>query len=95
MKKRLFCLFVLVCMVCSILCACGSTKEITSEEAVAIVMEDLGDSAALVNETHIHTGTYNDKECYNIYVAIGDMNWQYVVSLNGDILANGPSSHSH
>lgn len=95
MKKRLFCLFLAVCMMCSILCAC-SGKKITAEEAVAIMMEDLGSESATASDPHVHTGTFDGKDCYNIYFTKGGESWLYVISTDGEIIGQGPSGgHSH
>lgn len=95
MRKRLLCLFLAVCMMCSILCAC-SGKKITAEEAVAIVMEDLGEGANVSGSPHVHTGTFENKDCYNIYLTVDNESWLYVITTGGEILAKGPSGgHSH
>lgn len=95
MKKRLICMLLLVCLLSSVLCACGEKKEITANDAIDIVMEDLGDSAAYADTPHVHTGTYNNEDCYNVYITVSDMSWMYIISMDGDIITKGPSSHSH
>ncbi len=95
MKKRLFGILILVCLIGSILCACGAKKEITSEEAVAVMLEDLGGNAQNISGIHTHTGTYENEKCYNIYVTRDNEQWVYVISAYGKILYKGPGGHSH
>ncbi len=95
MNKRLFSIFVLVCLVCGLMCACETETEITTEQAVSIMLEDLGDDAENIGDPHIHTGTYENKNCYNIYITIDGESWVYVISTDGEILAKELGSHSH
>ena len=95
MTKRLFALLVLVCIVCSMMCACQPKKEITSEEAIQIVMEDLGDKAESGGEPHLHNGTCESEVCYNIYVTVDGLPFVYVISTDGEILHKGFGNHSH
>ena len=95
MKRRLLSVLLLVCMLSSILIACGKNEKITSEEAYSIVLEDLKLNASDIPEPHIHTGTYESIECYNIYITLSGESFLYVVSVYGDILSKGPANHSH
>lgn len=95
MKKRLFCLIVLACLMCSILCACEPKEEITAEQAISVVLEDLGEDAQYAGNPHVHMGTYKNEECYNIYITVNNESWVYIISTDGEILAKGPGSHSH
>ena len=54
----------------------------------------LGDAGS-IGEPHVHTGTYEDQDCYNIYVTVDGEAWVYVISTDGEILTKGPGSHSH
>lgn len=95
MKKRLICLLVLVCLMGSMLCACETKEEITAQQAISIMLEDLGDDAKNMSNPHVHTGTYENKSCYNIYVTINGESWAYIISTEGEILSKGPGGHSH
>ena len=95
MMKRLFSWLMLICLVCGVLCSCQPKEEITSEEAVQIVMSDLKDKAAEAGTPHVHTGSYEDQACYNIYVTVDGAPLEYVISLYGEILHKGFGSHSH
>ena len=93
MAKKLIALLLLVCLLCSLLAGCKS--KITSEEALQIVMDDLGDAASLASSTHIHTGTHDGKPCFNIYVTVDGLPMAYVISDTGKILSKGAGDHSH
>ena len=92
--KKWIALLLMACLLCSMLSGCG--KKITSEEAYQIVLEDLGETLAATAEApHIHTGTYEDKPCFNIFVTVNGMSLQYIISETGKILHKGPGEHSH
>ncbi len=92
--KKWIALLLMACLLCSLLSGCG--KKITSEEAYQIVLEDLGDTLAATAEApHIHTGTYEEKPCFNIFITVNGMSLQYIVSESGKILHKGPGEHSH
>lgn len=95
MTKRLFTLFILICMVLFTLCSCESEKKITDDEAFAIMIEDLGKNAVGLSSPHIHEGTYEGKDCYNIYITANGESLVYVISTDGEILYKGSGSHSH
>lgn len=93
MAKKRIALLLAVCLLCSLFCGCG--KKVTQEEAYQIVLEDLGEIGKLVEQPHIHTGTYEGKPCYNIYITVNSISLCYVISENGKILTKGPANHSH
>ena len=94
MLKKLVSALVLVCMVCCLLAACGS-KNITAEEAWKVVQKDLGEFADKAETPHIHNGTYDNQECFNIFVTVAGESLVYVVSATGEILHKGVGSHNH
>lgn len=96
MAKRLILTFVAVCLICCTLVACGEPA-ITAQEAYQVVLNDLGDSAANAQSPHVHEGEYNGKDCYTIYITVGEENLVYSVSFSGEILnkAHGSSGHAH
>ena len=97
--KTTILILVLVCVVCisgAILLTClDSNGEITSDEALEIVLEDLGITEEQAGTPHIHEGTYENQDCYNIYVTANGKSLTYVVSTTGEILYKGEGSHSH
>ena len=95
--KRAILIFVLVCVVCIvgvILLTCNNGV-VSSDEALEIVLEDLGVTSAAAVSPHVHEGTYNNKECYNVYVTVSGVPMTYVVSMSGQILHKGTGGHSH
>ena len=79
-----------------LLANCQNNGEaITSDEAVAIVLEDLGLTSQEAGSPHIHEGTYEGQSCYNIYVTANGESLTYVVSTTGEILHKGEGEHSH
>ena len=95
MKKRVICLLVLAGIVCSFLCACASKENITAEQAVTVMLEDLGEDAAKAVNPHVHENTFNNEHVYNIYFTLDGESWVYVISVEGEIMAKGPGGHSH
>jgi uncharacterized membrane protein YkoI len=95
--KRAILIFVLVCVVCIvgvILLTCNNGV-ISSDEALEIVLEDLGVTSAAAVSPHVHEGTYENQACYNIYVTVDGKSLTYVVSTTGEILHKGEGGHSH
>ena len=88
-------MLLLICMLSSMMIACGKSEPITSEEAYAIVLADLKMSEEDIPAPHIHTGTHDNQECYNIYITLSGESLLYVVSVDGEILSKGPANHSH
>ena len=89
--------FIVVCVVCIIgaMIIEQNEKTITSDQALKIVLKDLGVTEDQVGSPHIHEGTYKDQPCYNIYVTVNGESLTYVVSKTGKILYKGEGSHSH
>ena len=95
--KTVVLIIALVCVVCLagvILLTCNNGV-ITSDEALEIVLNDLGTTESQVGTPHIHEGTYENQPCYNIYVTVNGEDLSYVVSVTGEILHKGEGSHSH
>ena len=95
MSKRIFAMFILVCTVLVMVCGCESKKKITAGEAVSIVAKDLGTDVESMGQPHIHSGTYSNQACFNIYVTVNGISYEYVVSVFGEILHKDPGEHSH
>ena len=86
----------LLCLVGAILLTCNNSKgKITSEQAVEVVLNDLGMTADQIGNPHVHEGTYENQACYNIYVTVNGQSLRYVVSTTGEILYHGEGEHSH
>lgn len=90
-------LLALACIISIIVAVCidKPKEEITSEKALEIVLDDLGLTSDQVGEPHIHEGTYENQDCYNIYIEANGKSLSYVVSTTGEILHKGEGGHSH
>ena len=94
MLKKTVVLLLIVCLMGTLLCACGG-KKITAQEAYQIVLDDLGAAASKASAPHIHEGTYQGKACFNIFITVDGLDLAYVISDTGAILQKGPGGHSH
>lgn len=93
MIKRILAVAVVLCLVCSVFAACG--KVITTDEAVQVVLDDLGIEKENAGAPHVHEGKFNGVQCYDIYITVEGVQYKYVLSLAGRILSKGTGSHSH
>ncbi len=87
-------LICLICIVGVILLTC-SNESISSDEALDIVLEDLGITEQEAGSPHIHEGTYQNQACYNVYITANGKSLTYVVSTTGEILHKSEGEHSH
>ncbi len=94
MLKKVTAVFLVVCLLGLVLCACGK-EPITEEEAFQVVLADLGEKAELAGEPHIHESTHKNKPCYNVFVTVGDESLVYIISQTGEIIYQGIGGHNH
>ena len=96
MTKRLTALLLLLGVVCCLFAACGDKQEpLTAADAIRIVQEDLGENSAQ-EPPHVHSGTFEGKECFFVYVTADGKTLAYAVhSVTGEILDISESGHSH
>ena len=83
-----------ICLVAVIVLTCNNGV-ITSDEALEVVLNDLGKTEQEIGTPHIHEGTYENQPCYNVYVTVDGESLSYVVSTSGEILHKGEGEHSH
>lgn len=95
MKKRIIAFALVLCLICTVFVGCS--KKLTANEAFQVVLDDLEISANKAGQPHIHEGAFGDIPCYNIYVTVGEKNWFYSVTLEGEIvnIAELDNEHSH
>ena len=95
MKRRIIAIAFVLCLICAVLVGCS--KNITADEACQVVYDDLGISAVQAGHPHVHEGTFGDIPCYNIYITVGETNWFYSVTTEGEIvnIAEIDEEHSH
>lgn len=93
--KKLFCLIISVVLLLS-LCACGS-KALTTDDAKAVVLKDLGVTESQVSNIHVHiTNSEDGTPCYSVYLTVNGKQMEYLIDgATGEILSAGEGSHSH
>jgi uncharacterized protein YpmB len=95
--KLFISILVLVCVLCitSVILLTCNNGVVSSDEALQVVLEDLGVTSAESVSPHVHEGTYENQPCYNVYVTVNGESLTYVVSTTGEILHKGEGGHSH
>ena len=86
---------VIVACLVGVIVLTSNNGVISSDEALDIVIEDLGVASADSVSPHVHEGTYENQPCYNVYVTVDGKSLTYVVSTTGEILHKGEGGHSH
>ncbi len=86
MKNYIAILTITALLLC-LLTGCGS-RVISASEAQNIALKDLGVSANEVQDAHTHVLTEGGKPSYSIHITVGDAEYEYVVSANGEILSS-------
>lgn len=89
---------ILVLLMLTVFTACKEKSDVvTSEEAQKIAMEDLGVSEKEVASIHSHVQDHDGVPCYSIYVTVGTVEYEYLISAyTGEIISSGEGSgHSH
>ena len=84
--KKYIAVFTLTALLLCLLSACGSSV-ISASEAQNIAMKDLGVSAEDVSDAHTHVLTEGGKPSYSIHITVGDAEYEYVISADGEILS--------
>lgn len=93
--KKWIALLLVVCIVGGVFAGCKG--RISEKEAYQVVLDDLGEAAAAkAEDPHIHTASYDNQPCYNIYVTVDGVSWNYVISKTGEIIFKTiGSEHAH
>lgn len=86
----------LLCLLAALLCGCTRQEPITQQAAVESVLEYLEVSVEEVGSFHLHEGSYDGKDCYNVYLTYNGHTHNYVVDKHtGEVLAVLDGAHSH
>ena len=85
--KKYIAIFTLTALMLCLLAACGSSA-VSANEAQAIAIKDLGVSEKDVQDAHTHVLTEGGKPCYSIHITVGDAEYEYTVSAEGEILSS-------
>ncbi len=91
--KKWIALFLLMAVVCGVLAGCKGN--VNDKEALQIALEDLAVTEDQTESAHVHTATYDNKPCFNIYITVNGVTWNYVISKTGDIIHKGIGEHAH
>ena len=99
MFKRIIVFALLAALLCGVLAACdeGKGDYLEEQDAVAIVLKDLGIKTEDATSIHVHVGTHDNQPCFNVYITYKGVSKTYIVSsISGDILSiEDGSGHSH
>lgn len=88
MTKRIISLFLIVILAISLFAACGKkSTTISTEEAQKIALEEIGMTAAEVDDIHVHATQYNDTPCYQMHITAGDDTYYVYIDQTGKVLA--------
>ena len=88
MTKRIISLFLIVILALSLFAACGKKNAtISTTEAQKIALEEIGKTAAEVDDIHVHATQYNGKPCYQMHITAGDKVFYVYVDQTGKVLA--------
>lgn len=96
MTRRILALLAVVVLLVSLLVACKKDDGIIDqEEAVQIVLKEIGLTEQQANP-HVHPTTMDERVCWGVYVTVKGKNMLYVVdSQTGQILSAEESTHKH
>ncbi len=85
--KKYFVILTVTAILLSLLSGC-SGNPISASEAQNIALKDLGVSAADAQDVHTHVLTEGGKPGYSIHITVGDSEYEYVISADGEILSS-------
>lgn len=96
MTRRILALMAVAVLLVSLLAACKKDDgTIDQEEAVAIVLEEIGISREQANP-HVHPTEVDGRVCWGVYVTYKNKQMLFVVhSATGEILSAEESTHTH
>lgn len=81
MKKRIVALFVLAALLLTVLCGCGSKKDVLSaSEAEQIVIEHFQINKADITNVHSHIAA-TENPSYSIHITCGDTEYSALVDV--------------
>ena len=88
MKKRIVALVMLVALSLTLFAACGKKSTIiTTEQAQQIALEEIGMTAAEVDDVHVHATQYDGAACYQIHIVAGKAAFYVYINHAGEVLS--------
>lgn len=89
MRKRLIILALLAALMLCLLPGCNDDGDvITPEKAQQLALEHAGLKASEVDDVHTHLLTDSKIPSFSIHITVGDVEYEYVISANGEILSS-------
>ena len=87
MKKRTISLVLVVVLALTLFAACGKkSTTITTEEAQKIALQEIGKTAAEVDDIHMHATQYEGVACYQMHITVGDEVFYVYIDQTGKVL---------
>ena len=91
MKKRILSILAVSALLVCLLCGCGktdlTTAKVLPDEAMQIVLDELGITAEQALSVMVHYGEYEGEFCYSISFSTWERDYEFVVSgETGEIL---------
>lgn len=94
MIKRIIAILLALVLMCTVLAACGESRQISATRAQKIALEDMGIKANQAS-VHVHPEHKEEGTYFNVYITYNGVNTTYVISNAGDIVTKGEGGHSH
>ena len=96
MNRRIVAVLMLALLVLGLFAGCQEESEVISQEdAVAVVLEELGKTEDEVT-AHVHVTTHEGMPCWGVYVTVDGQTYLYAVHCEtAEILSVQKSDHSH
>lgn len=86
MKKRIIAALLLVVLSLTLF-ACGKKNAaISTEEAQKIALQEIGMTAAEVDDIHVHATQYEGVACYQMHITAGDEVFYVYIDQTGKVL---------
>jgi uncharacterized membrane protein YkoI len=99
MTKRIISLFVIAMLLMGLMglmAGCKDDGPLTPEEAMEIVMEDMGIDQSDVDSIDTHVTTVNGVACYVVYITVDGEHMQYLIDgVSGEILTKEETDTGH
>lgn len=87
MKKRMIALLLLAALSVTLFAACSKKNTtISTEEAQKIALQEIGKTAAEVDDVHMHATQYEGAPCYQIHITAGSDVFYVYIDQTGKVL---------
>lgn len=87
MKKRIIALCLLAALALTLFAACGKKDAaISTEKAQKIALQEIGKTAADVDDVHVHATQYDGAPCYEVHITDGSEEIYVYIDRTGQVL---------